>query len=161
MLTDEGRQLVYVYLCQLRVYRLLEDFPAGAATPVGGVAVRGVVVLVDEALIEGDCVLVSPHLSFEAVVVLVEALLLTRLVGIQAGIVTPRVRDVLLFRLVLEEAVHVFRTLRLRVTRSEEVGLREEHPRAHQRILKVGDQVLLHFGLIGAGKPQGEERAEG
>ena len=84
-----------------------------------------VVVLVDQALVKGYCILVCPYLSLEAVVVLVEALLLVRLVGIQACIVSPRVRDVLLLRLVLKEAVHVLCTLRLRVTRSEEVGLGE------------------------------------
>ena len=97
MFTNEHCQLVGVYLCQLGVHRLRKHLPACASTPIGGIAVWRVIVFVDQALVEGYRIFISPYLCREAVVVLVEALLLIRLIGIQPSIVPTRIRDVLFF----------------------------------------------------------------
>ena len=120
-----------------------------------------VIVFVDQALVEGYRIFISPYLCLEAVVVLVEALLLIRLVGIQPSIVPTCIRDVLLFRLVLKEAVHVFSSLRLRVARGEEVWLREECARLHNGIPEVRHKVLLYFRLVRAREVIHYKRPEG
>ena len=66
-----------------------------------------VVVLIDEFLIVCDCVLVSPSLDLEAVVMLIEAFLLAGLVRLKLSVVATSVGDVLLLYCVLEEPVEV------------------------------------------------------
>ena len=124
---------------------------------------RGFIVLADELSVVGDGLLISPCLHLETVVMLIEALVLLRAVRLQASKWTPYIRYVLFLDRVLEDAVEVLGSLRLRVPCSLEVRVREESRAIcpEEGVFKVRHQVLLYLCLVGARQPHREESAEG